>query len=79
MNVKLVFVLLQDLEQQFERERLSLEEEKTLLKQQLEELREELTSKLTAANQEVTPAVLKGSEALEENRTRFDRPDLLYR
>lgn len=44
---------LQELEQQFERERLSLEEQKTLLRQQLEELREELTSKLTAANEEV--------------------------
>lgn len=43
----------QELEQQFERERLSLEEQKTLLRQQLEELREELTSKLTAANEEV--------------------------
>lgn len=44
----------QDLEQQFERERLSLEEQKTLLRQQLEALREELTAKLTAANEEVT-------------------------
>lgn len=43
----------QELEQQFERERLSLEEHKTLLRQQLDELREELTSKLTAANEEV--------------------------
>nr|XP_046229188.1 protein FAM184A isoform X2 [Scatophagus argus] len=46
--------LLAELEQQFERERLSLEEQKTLLRQQLDELREELTSKLTAANEEVT-------------------------
>lgn len=43
----------QELEQQFERERVSLEEQKTLLLQQLEELRQELTSKLTAADQEV--------------------------
>lgn len=43
----------QELEQQFERERVSLEEQKTLLLQQLEELRQELTSRLTAANQEV--------------------------
>uniref|UniRef100_A0A8C5DQE5 Protein FAM184A/B N-terminal domain-containing protein n=1 Tax=Gouania willdenowi TaxID=441366 RepID=A0A8C5DQE5_GOUWI len=42
-----------ELEQQFERERLSLEEQKTLLRQQLDGLREELTSKLDAANQEV--------------------------
>lgn len=46
-------VLPQELEQQFERERVSLEEQKTLLLQQLEELRQELTSKLTAANEEV--------------------------
>uniref|UniRef100_A0A8C4EBG0 Family with sequence similarity 184 member Ab n=1 Tax=Dicentrarchus labrax TaxID=13489 RepID=A0A8C4EBG0_DICLA len=46
--------LLAELEQQFERERLSLEEQKTLLRQQLDELRDELTSKLTAANEEVT-------------------------
>ncbi|GAA6214963.1 protein FAM184A isoform X2 [Lates japonicus] len=46
--------LLAELEQQFERERLSLEEQKTLLRQQLDELREELTSKLTSANEEVS-------------------------
>uniref|UniRef100_A0A672YI62 Family with sequence similarity 184 member A n=1 Tax=Sphaeramia orbicularis TaxID=375764 RepID=A0A672YI62_9TELE len=46
--------LLAELEQQFERERLSLEEQKTLLRQQLDELRDELTSKLTAANEEVS-------------------------
>ncbi|CAK6982330.1 protein FAM184A isoform X3, partial [Scomber scombrus] len=46
--------LLAELEQQFEKERLSLEEEKTLLNQQLDEMREELTSKLTAANEEVS-------------------------
>uniref|UniRef100_A0A8C6UHJ6 Family with sequence similarity 184 member A n=1 Tax=Neogobius melanostomus TaxID=47308 RepID=A0A8C6UHJ6_9GOBI len=40
--------------QQFERERLSLEEQKSLLQQQLDELREELTSKLTTANEEVS-------------------------
>ncbi|XP_068609853.1 protein FAM184A [Brachionichthys hirsutus] len=45
--------LLAELEQQFERERLSLEEQKMLLKQQLEELREELTSKMAAAHEEV--------------------------
>lgn len=44
----------QELEEQFERERLSLEEQKTLLMQQLEELRQELTAKLAAAHQEVT-------------------------
>uniref|UniRef100_A0A8C6WWB5 Family with sequence similarity 184 member A n=2 Tax=Neogobius melanostomus TaxID=47308 RepID=A0A8C6WWB5_9GOBI len=46
--------LLAELEQQFERERLSLEEQKSLLQQQLDELREELTSKLTTANEEVS-------------------------
>nr|XP_057920297.1 protein FAM184A isoform X2 [Doryrhamphus excisus]XP_057920313.1 protein FAM184A isoform X2 [Doryrhamphus excisus] len=45
--------LLADLEQQFERERHMLEEQKSLLKQQLEQLREEMTSRLNAANQEV--------------------------
>lgn len=43
----------QELEQQFEKERLSLEEQKTTLRQQLDELREELTSKLAAATGEV--------------------------
>uniref|UniRef100_A0A4W6ETC4 Family with sequence similarity 184 member A n=1 Tax=Lates calcarifer TaxID=8187 RepID=A0A4W6ETC4_LATCA len=43
-----------ELEQQFEKERLSLEEQKTLLRQQLDELKEELTSKLTSANEEVS-------------------------
>lgn len=43
----------QELEQQFERERLSLEEQKTLLMQQLEELRQELSAKLAAAHQQV--------------------------
>ncbi|XP_069007200.1 protein FAM184A-like, partial [Embiotoca jacksoni] len=45
--------LLAELEQQFEKERLSLEEQKTLLRQQLDELRDELTSKLNEANEEV--------------------------
>jgi len=44
---------LQDLEQQFETERTSLEEQKTLLRQQLDDLRAELTAKLSAANKEV--------------------------
>ncbi|XP_028254207.1 protein FAM184A isoform X2 [Parambassis ranga] len=46
--------LLAELEQQFERERLSLEEQKTLLRQQLDDLKEELTSKLNAADEEVS-------------------------
>uniref|UniRef100_A0A8C6KGF5 Family with sequence similarity 184 member A n=1 Tax=Nothobranchius furzeri TaxID=105023 RepID=A0A8C6KGF5_NOTFU len=43
-----------EMEQQFEKERLSLEEQKMILSQQLDELREELTSKLKAANEEVS-------------------------
>ncbi|KAL3052185.1 hypothetical protein OYC64_004856 [Pagothenia borchgrevinki] len=45
--------MLAELDQQFEKERLCLEEQKTTLRQQLDELREELTSKLNAANDEV--------------------------
>ncbi|XP_058880493.1 protein FAM184A-like isoform X2 [Acipenser ruthenus] len=43
-----------EMEQQFEKERLSLEEHKNRLRQQLENLREELTAKLSTANQEVS-------------------------
>uniref|UniRef100_A0AAV2KFA2 Protein FAM184A/B N-terminal domain-containing protein n=1 Tax=Knipowitschia caucasica TaxID=637954 RepID=A0AAV2KFA2_KNICA len=46
--------LLAELEQQFQCERLSLEEQKSLLLQQLDELREELTTKLTSANEQVS-------------------------
>ena len=46
-------VSLQELELQFEKERTSLEEQKTILRQQLDELRAELTAKLSAANNEV--------------------------
>ncbi|XP_062426915.1 protein FAM184A isoform X3 [Rhea pennata] len=42
-----------ELEQQFEKEKLHMEEDKSQLRQQLENLREELTTKLTSANQEV--------------------------
>ncbi|XP_061756892.1 protein FAM184A isoform X1 [Nerophis ophidion] len=45
--------LLADLEQQFEHERHELEEQKCLLKQQLDQMRDEMTSRLNAANQEV--------------------------
>lgn len=47
------FSALQELEQQFEKERLTLEKQKVLLRQQLDELKEELNSKLTAASEEV--------------------------
>uniref|UniRef100_A0A4W5NFN0 Family with sequence similarity 184 member A n=1 Tax=Hucho hucho TaxID=62062 RepID=A0A4W5NFN0_9TELE len=46
-------VCLQDMEQQFERERLSLEEQENHLRQQLDSLKEELATKLEQANQEV--------------------------
>ncbi|MEE6476137.1 hypothetical protein FKM82_010986 [Ascaphus truei] len=42
-----------DIQQQFEKEKLELEEDKNRLRQQLENLREELTTKLTSANQEI--------------------------
>ncbi|XP_061479700.1 protein FAM184A isoform X3 [Rhineura floridana] len=41
-----------ELEQQFEKEKLHFEDEKNQLRQQLEKLREELTTKLTSSNQE---------------------------
>ncbi|KAM6965223.1 protein FAM184A [Aplochiton taeniatus] len=59
--------LLAELEQHFETERLSLEEQKTLLRTQLDALREELTSKLNAANEEVCSlqeAVRQGEQGL---------------
>ncbi|XP_053138927.1 protein FAM184A isoform X4 [Hemicordylus capensis] len=42
-----------ELEQQFEKEKLHLEDEKNQLRQQLENLREELTTKLASSNQEM--------------------------
>nr|XP_029532677.1 protein FAM184A-like isoform X3 [Oncorhynchus nerka] len=45
--------LLAEMEQQFERERLSLEEQENHLRQQLDSLKEELATKLEQANQEV--------------------------
>ncbi|XP_036405058.1 protein FAM184A isoform X1 [Megalops cyprinoides] len=46
--------LLAEMEQRFENERLSLEEQKNRLRQQLDSLREELTANLNTANQEVS-------------------------
>ncbi|NWS52622.1 F184A protein, partial [Chunga burmeisteri] len=43
-----------ELEQQFEKEKLHLEDDKNQLRQQLENLKEELTTKLTSANQEAS-------------------------
>ncbi|XP_071997785.1 protein FAM184A isoform X2 [Engystomops pustulosus] len=42
-----------ELQQQFEKEKLCLEEDKSQLRQQLESLKEELTNKLSNANQEI--------------------------
>ncbi|XP_015478254.1 protein FAM184A isoform X5 [Parus major] len=42
-----------ELEQQFEKEKLHLEDDKNQLRQQLENVKEELTTKLTSATQEV--------------------------
>ncbi|XP_027756442.1 protein FAM184A isoform X5 [Empidonax traillii] len=42
-----------ELEQQFEKEKLHLEDDKNQLRQQLENMKEELTTKLSSANQEV--------------------------
>ncbi|XP_041872650.1 protein FAM184A isoform X7 [Corvus kubaryi] len=42
-----------ELEQQFEKEKLHLEDDKNQLRQQLENMKEDLTTKLTSANQEV--------------------------
>lgn len=41
------------MEEQFDRERTSLEEQKRLLREELESLREELAAKLNIANSEV--------------------------
>lgn len=45
------------MEEQFERERTSLEEQKRLLREGLESLREELAAKLNMANSEVMCAL----------------------
>ncbi|KAM4693996.1 protein FAM184A [Discoglossus pictus] len=43
-----------ELQQHFDKEKLDLEEDKNHLRQQLENLKEELTTKLTTANQEIS-------------------------
>ncbi|NXQ04531.1 F184A protein, partial [Vidua macroura] len=47
-----------ELEQQFEKEKLHLEDDKNQLRQQLENMKEELTTKLTSANQEARANLL---------------------
>ncbi|NXQ25293.1 F184A protein, partial [Alaudala cheleensis] len=47
-----------ELEQQFEKEKLHLEDDKNQLRQQLENVKEELTTKLTSANQEARTNLL---------------------
>lgn len=53
LNVFFSFLLSQEMRQQFDIRRLSLEEQRNHLQQQLETIREELTTKLNMANQEV--------------------------
>ncbi|XP_041109035.1 protein FAM184A isoform X1 [Polyodon spathula] len=60
-------MLQMEMEQQFEKERHSLEEQENQLRQQLENLREELTAKLSTANQEVSrlqELVIKSEQGL---------------
>lgn len=52
-NVFFSFLFSQEMRQQFDIRRLSLEEQRNHLQQQLETIREELTTKLNMANQEV--------------------------
>ncbi|NWI21758.1 F184A protein, partial [Crypturellus soui] len=52
-----------ELEQQFEKEKLHLEEDKSQLRQQLENLREELTTKLTSANQEARIKLMRSASS----------------
>ncbi|NWX87269.1 F184A protein, partial [Nothoprocta pentlandii] len=52
-----------ELEQQFEKEKLHLEEDKSQLRQQLENLREELTTKLTSANQEARINLMRSASS----------------
>uniref|UniRef100_F7G2Y2 Family with sequence similarity 184 member A n=1 Tax=Ornithorhynchus anatinus TaxID=9258 RepID=F7G2Y2_ORNAN len=62
-----ILALEKELEEQYEKEKLHLEADKTQLRQQLETLREELTAELTAANQEVCrlqDLVRKGEQGL---------------
>ncbi|NXT14001.1 F184A protein, partial [Prunella fulvescens] len=47
-----------ELEQQFEKEKMHLEDDKNHLRQQLENMKEELTTKLTSANQEARTNLL---------------------
>lgn len=55
---------LKELEQQFEKEKLHLEDDKNQLRQQLENLKEELTTKLTSANQEVRVNLIVSANCL---------------
>lgn len=53
LNVFFSFLFSKEMRQQFDIRRLSLEEQRNHLQQQLETIREELTTKLNMANQEV--------------------------
>uniref|UniRef100_A0AAR2JSP8 Protein FAM184A/B N-terminal domain-containing protein n=1 Tax=Pygocentrus nattereri TaxID=42514 RepID=A0AAR2JSP8_PYGNA len=66
----------QEMRQQYEIRRLSLEEQRNHLQQQLDTLREELTAKLNIANQEVShlkEMVKEGEDSLESAETHISR------
>ncbi|XP_036449835.1 protein FAM184A [Colossoma macropomum] len=68
--------LLNEMRQQYEIRRLSLEEQRNHLQQQLDTLREELTAKLNIANQEVShlnELVKEGEDSLESAETHISR------
>ncbi|KAL6477339.1 hypothetical protein MHYP_G00131740 [Metynnis hypsauchen] len=68
--------LLNEMRQQYEIRRLSLEEQRNHLQQQLDTLREELTAKLNIANQEVShlkEMVKEGEDSLESAETHICR------
>ncbi|KAL7872798.1 hypothetical protein AOLI_G00118690 [Acnodon oligacanthus] len=68
--------LLNEMRQQYEIRRLSLEEQRNHLQQQLDTLREELTAKLNIANQEVShlkEMVKEGEDSLESAETHISR------
>ncbi|XP_049319965.1 protein FAM184A isoform X1 [Astyanax mexicanus] len=68
--------LLNEMRQQYEIRRLSLEEQRNHLQQQLDTLREELTAKLNITNQEVShlkELVKEGEDSLDSAETHISR------
>lgn len=55
------------MKQQYEIQRLSLEEQRSRMQQQLDTFREELTAKLNIANQEVRHTILYSKHGAEED------------